>query len=30
MQERGKTKYCHAKEKDRAELTVVPMAGNHM
>ena len=30
MQKKGKTKDFHPKEKDRAELTVVPAAGNHM
>ena len=30
MQKKGKTKDCRPKEKDRAELTVVPVAGNHM
>lgn len=30
MQEKGKTKDCHSKEKDRAKLTAIPLAGNHM
>lgn len=30
MQKNGKTKDCRPKEKDRAELNVVPVAGNHM
>jgi len=30
MQEKGKTKDCHSKEKDKAKLIVVPLAGNHM
>ena len=30
MQETGKAKYCRSKEKDRAKLTAVPLAGNHM
>lgn len=30
MQEEGKTKDCHPKEKDKAKLTAVPLAGNHM
>lgn len=30
MQEKEKTKDCRSKEKDRAKLTVVPLAGNHM
>jgi len=30
MQEKGKTKDFHSKEKDRAKLTAVPLAGNHM
>jgi len=30
MQKKGKTKDFHPKEKDIAELTTVPVAGNHM
>jgi len=30
MQEKGKTKYCHSKEQDRAKLTTIPLVGNHM
>ena len=30
MQEKGKTKDCRSKEKDRAKLTTIPLAGNHM
>ena len=30
MQEKGKTKDFHSKEKDRAKLTVVPLVWNHM
>ena len=30
MQKNGKMKDCRPKEKDRAELTAVPVAGNHM
>ena len=29
MQEKGKMKDFHSKEKDRAKLTDVPLAGNH-
>lgn len=30
IQEKEKTKDCHPKGKDKAKLTVVPLAGNHM
>ena len=30
MEENGKSKDCHSKEKDRAKLTAVPLVGNHM
>jgi len=30
MQEKGKNKDCRSKEKDRAKITVVPLAGNHI
>ena len=30
MQEKGKTRDCRSKEKDRAKLTDVPLAGNHI
>ena len=30
MQEKGKMKDFHSKEKYRAKLIVVPLAGNHM
>ena len=30
MQKKGKTKDCCPKEKDRAKLIDVPLAGNHM
>ena len=30
MQKKGKTKDCRCKEKDGAELIVVPVVGNHM
>ncbi len=30
MQEKGKSKDFHPKEKDMAKLTVVPLVGNHM
>jgi len=30
MQGKGKMKDCRSKEKERAKLTAVPLAGNHM
>ena len=30
MQEGGKTRSCHSKEKDKDGLTTVPLMGDHM